>query len=669
MAAAHHPNARRAEAVGARLPPLLVAAERVASTVAQGVHGRRRVGQGDSFWQFRRFVAGDPIARIDWRQSAKSGRPVPDGWFIRETEWEAAQTVCLWRDASASMRWHSRGVPIEKRERADLLLLALASLLLRGGERVLLMREGARPVSGRGGLDRLAAGPGRQPRPTTPACRRSCPCRAMPAWSCSATSCRRWRRSRRWSAGLAAVPVTGYLLQILDPAETLLPYIGRIRFRGLEREGDTLIPRVETRARRIRPPPEGAAGRPGRHLHRRRVRLRHPPHRPSAGGGVADALRRFGRALARATALQVATMIFAAPWVLLALAGLPLLWWLLRVTPPAPRSETFPAIRLLLGLHATEETPGAHAVVAAGPAPAGRGAGDRRAGAAGAGRRLALRRQRARAAGGGQRLGRRRRLAAAHAGGRTPCWTARRAPGARRPCWPPPPDETGAAPQSHRGDAGRRPARPAGGAASASPGRPTAPPPPTALAGWQQPGSRRGVSGRRPDRRRRFPPLRRGAGRRRPGDGDLLRHRRLPACCCRRTARRTGWSRVWRRRRSRSPPRPSSWRRPATAAPWRAPPSPCRPAPPPAPRGIVLPPELRNRLARLVLEGPPSAGSTVLLDERWRRRPVGLVAGDDATADTPFSGPLFFLRRALAPVHRAARRPTSRRCCSATCRC
>ena len=65
-------SARRAEAVGARLPPLLVAAERVASTVAQGVHGRRRVGQGDSFWQFRRFVAGDPIARIDWRQSANA---------------------------------------------------------------------------------------------------------------------------------------------------------------------------------------------------------------------------------------------------------------------------------------------------------------------------------------------------------------------------------------------------------------------------------------------------------------------------------------------------------------------------------------------------------------------------------------------------------------------
>ena len=64
---------------------------------------------------------------------------------------------------------------------------------------------------------------------------------------------------------------------------------------------------------------------------------------------------------------------------------------------------------------------------------------------------------------------------------------------------------------------------------------------------------------------------------------------------------------------------------------------------------IALPPELRNRLNRLVLEGPPSAASVVLLDERWRRRPVGLVAGDVATADTPFAGPLYYLRRALAP--------------------
>ena len=64
---------------------------------------------------------------------------------------------------------------------------------------------------------------------------------------------------------------------------------------------------------------------------------------------------------------------------------------------------------------------------------------------------------------------------------------------------------------------------------------------------------------------------------------------------------------------------------------------------------LILPLEVRNRLARLVLEGPPSAASIVLLDERWRRRPVGLLAADMASADSPLTGPLFYLRRALSP--------------------
>ncbi len=238
-------NARRAEALGARLPPLLVAAERVASTVAQGVHGRRRVGQGDSFWQFRPFVSGDAIARVDWRQSAKSGRAAPHGWFVRETEWEAAQTVCLWRDSSPSMRWHSRLAPVEKRERAGLLLLALAALLLRGGERVMLITSDARPVSGRVGLDRLAATldglpddsvgvpvPHKLPRHASVALIGDF---LAPLPEIQAAI-----------GQLSAIPVTGTMLQVLDPAEVELPYSGRIRFKGLERDGDTLIPRVES---------------------------------------------------------------------------------------------------------------------------------------------------------------------------------------------------------------------------------------------------------------------------------------------------------------------------------------------------------------------------------------------------------------------------------------
>src|SRR6476620_6621518 len=84
----------RAEELASTLPPLLVAAERVATTVAQGVHGRRRVGQGENFWQFRQYEPGEAAASIDWRESAKSQR-----LYGRDTECEAAQSIRLWRDA------------------------------------------------------------------------------------------------------------------------------------------------------------------------------------------------------------------------------------------------------------------------------------------------------------------------------------------------------------------------------------------------------------------------------------------------------------------------------------------------------------------------------------------------------------------------------------------
>lgn len=63
---------------------------------------------------------------------------------------------------------------------------------------------------------------------------------------------------------------------------------------------------------------------------------------------------------------------------------------------------------------------------------------------------------------------------------------------------------------------------------------------------------------------------------------------------------------------------------------------------------IDLPPELRNRLTRLVLDGPASAGSVMLLDEGSRRHPVGLVSAE-AGAETPLVGGLFYLDRALTP--------------------
>jgi uncharacterized protein (DUF58 family) len=228
-----HARLAAAESAGARLPPLLVAAERVAATVAQGVHGRRRVGVGDSFWQYRPFVTGDAASRIDWRRSALSDRV-----FVRDMEWEAAQTVVLWRDGSASMAWRSdRNLP-EKKDRAELLLLALAALLFRAGEQVRL--PGLKRVfAGRTALAALAS--------LWPATDAGLPPPVAPAHSrvvLAGDFLAPLPEIRACLAGFAALPVKLHLLQILDPAELNLPYEGRVRFLGMERDGEALIPRV-----------------------------------------------------------------------------------------------------------------------------------------------------------------------------------------------------------------------------------------------------------------------------------------------------------------------------------------------------------------------------------------------------------------------------------------
>ena len=126
----------------------MVQADHLAASVSLGVHGRRRAGMGESFWQFRRYASHDSSSAIDWRQSAKSQHI-----FVREREWEAAQTVWFWRDASANMNFKSGAT--SKRARADLLLLALASLLVRGGERVGFVGMEGAPASSRLALTRM----------------------------------------------------------------------------------------------------------------------------------------------------------------------------------------------------------------------------------------------------------------------------------------------------------------------------------------------------------------------------------------------------------------------------------------------------------------------------------------------------------------------------------
>ncbi len=144
----------RAEVLGQSLPALLAEAEMLASHVMLGEHGRRRAGLGDEFWQYRPAHEGDSARMIDWRRSARS-----DAHFVQTREWQAAQSVTLWVDPSRSMSFSGDKARAPKADRARLIALALAVLLLRGGERVGLA-GGDPPRSGRAQMLRLAAGLG-----------------------------------------------------------------------------------------------------------------------------------------------------------------------------------------------------------------------------------------------------------------------------------------------------------------------------------------------------------------------------------------------------------------------------------------------------------------------------------------------------------------------------
>lgn len=230
----------QAEQLSARLPPLMVQANRVAATISQGDHGRRRVGQGDAFWQFRRYRDEDPSMSIDWRQSAKSQH-----LYVREREWSAAASIWIWRDASASMQYQSHVATSSKVERATILALAFASLLVRGGERVGEL-GGAHPAAiGRQAIDRLALSLSRNmnAKASEP------PCVTLPRFS-QIILISDWLSPiddiMRVLRHYGAQGVRGHLIQVLDPAEEDLPFTGRTEFEDVESRLRMLARRAET---------------------------------------------------------------------------------------------------------------------------------------------------------------------------------------------------------------------------------------------------------------------------------------------------------------------------------------------------------------------------------------------------------------------------------------
>lgn len=217
----------RAEALGQALPPLLAEAEMLAATVMLGEHGRRRAGLGDEFWQYRPAHQGDSARMIDWRRSARS-----DSHFVREREWQAAQSVTLWVDPSKSMSFSGDKSRASKGDRAKLLALALAVLLLRGGERVGLAGMAA-PRAGRSQMLRLAARlSGAEDgedfgAPET---------EGMVSHGRAVFLSDFLGDLAAVEAGLARAAdrgVKGVLMQVLDPAEEEFPFAGRTIFESM----------------------------------------------------------------------------------------------------------------------------------------------------------------------------------------------------------------------------------------------------------------------------------------------------------------------------------------------------------------------------------------------------------------------------------------------------
>ncbi len=225
MTTKDHRNIAEAERLAGKLPGLLLEAEKVAHTFMKGVHGRRRVGQGESFWQFRPYQPGDARRDIDWRQTAKRGEA-----FIRQMEWEASQTLWIYRDATESMNYRGYKNLPTKKDYAEILLLALALVTLSGGEQVSLLGTDLAPQTNYNSIQRLVEYLPIQKNLVEAG-------RAVASRSEIVLISDFYYPIPELMAfchKMALRGVRGTLVQVYDPSEKSLPFKGRMKFYDIE---------------------------------------------------------------------------------------------------------------------------------------------------------------------------------------------------------------------------------------------------------------------------------------------------------------------------------------------------------------------------------------------------------------------------------------------------
>ncbi|HET7850590.1 MAG TPA: DUF58 domain-containing protein [Pseudolabrys sp.] len=224
--------------LAASMPRLILEARRVAATVIHGLHGRRRAGRGENFWQYRRFVSGEPAQNVDWRRSARD-----DHLYVREREWEASHTIWIWPDRSPSMAFASNLVTESKLDRTLVIAFALAEILVQGGERVgvpgLML-----PTASRNVIEKMA-----EAIIHDPAERASLPPLFAPApLSEVVVLSDLWSEEtaiRHTLGQLSGSGAHGHVMQIVDPVEETFPFSGRIEFIDPEDGHSVTVGRAE----------------------------------------------------------------------------------------------------------------------------------------------------------------------------------------------------------------------------------------------------------------------------------------------------------------------------------------------------------------------------------------------------------------------------------------
>lgn len=229
-----------AEQLSDSLPPLLLKANQLVKEFNPGIHGRRKAGTGEDFWQFKQYSPDVAASEIDWRQSAKG-----DQLYVRQKELETAESVWFWRDASPSMAYSSKKEFFTKLSNATVLTLATGLLLTNGGENFGLLGISKRASHGPVAFDRFShdlmshlesdletisvhSGLSKNTH--------------IVLISDFLYPLEEIEKALRFFSNKGC---RGVLIQVADPSEIDLPFTGRNRFHGLENNISLTIGRVE----------------------------------------------------------------------------------------------------------------------------------------------------------------------------------------------------------------------------------------------------------------------------------------------------------------------------------------------------------------------------------------------------------------------------------------